>query len=155
MSGSATAIVKVTHRFAASAERVFDAWLDAGKVRDWMRAALTDNGLPGEIGRVEIDPRVGGGFTFSDMRSEGEVVHWGRYLAIERPRRLVFTWFTSEDEEKADVSTVTLTIEPAEGGGCVATITHEMQAKWAEFSPQIERGWSGMLAGIDRLLGDG
>jgi hypothetical protein len=42
-----------------------------------MAAALQSFGLSGDMRRVEIAPRVGGRFTFSDMREEGEAVHWG------------------------------------------------------------------------------
>jgi uncharacterized protein YndB with AHSA1/START domain len=101
LSGNVEA--KTVHEFKASAERVFDAWLDPIKVRSW--AAQPVPGMPSfDIRRVEIDARVGGKFTFSDMREEGEAVHWGYYLEIDRPRKLVFTWFTSEEEEQENNS---------------------------------------------------
>jgi uncharacterized protein YndB with AHSA1/START domain len=138
----------VTHRFTASAERVFDAWLDPAMVRIW--AAQPSPGRDHiDVRRVEIDARVGGRFTFSDMRAEGEAVHWGYYREIDRPRRLVFTWFTSEEEERSETSVVTLSIRPLSGGGCEATIVHQMDAKWAEYIQQTETGWGGMLRQID------
>ena len=93
----------------------------------------------------------GGRFTFSDMREEGEAVHWGTYVEIKRPQRLVFTWFTSPEEEREDNSMVTLTIEP-DGEGCVATIVHRMDARWADYLTQTEQGWSGMLDQIEQRL---
>lgn len=63
---------KVTHLFKATAERVFDAWLDPIKVRSWSGQSVP--GMPGfDVRRVEIDPQVGGRFTFSDMRQDGEL----------------------------------------------------------------------------------
>ena len=44
--------VTVTHQFAASAERVYDAWLDPKKVRRFLYATAT-----GEIVRCEVDAR--------------------------------------------------------------------------------------------------
>ena len=68
---------KVTHRFKASPERVYDAWLDPGKVRLWMTAALIQGGLPGDMMDCRIDPVKGGQFLFSDRRDGEEARHWG------------------------------------------------------------------------------
>ncbi len=142
--------VKVTHRFKASAERVYDAWLDPGKVRVWMRMAAQSLGLSGDIRQIEIEPNIGGKFLFTDMRDGAEARHWGTYLELERPHKIVFTWITDESEEP-DPGKVTLTIQP-EGEGCLATIVHEMDAKWADYVEQTENGWSCMLRATDGLL---
>lgn len=60
----------------------------------------------------------------------------------------MFTWFTSEDEEEANNSVVTLTIEPL-ADGCRATIVHSMDGRWADWVKQTERGWAFMLEQID------
>jgi uncharacterized protein YndB with AHSA1/START domain len=142
---------RVSHRFKATAERVYDAWLDPEQARLWMAAALRSLGLPGDIKRIDIDACVGGKFFFSDMRDGKETRHWGSYLELDRPRRLVFTWIVDESEE-ANPSVVTLSIQP-EASGCVATIVHEMDKKWVEFVPQTESGWARMLLQVDNLLG--
>lgn len=141
---------KVTHRFEASAERVFDAWLKPEIVRAWMQLPSPVMG-PMDMRRVEIDPQVGGKFTFSDMRPQGEAVHWGYYLEIDRPRKLVFSWFTSMEEEQENSSIVTLTIKPLDQG-CEATIVHRMDAKWADYVQRTEKGWGMMLGKIDGYL---
>ncbi|YCI06635.1 SRPBCC domain-containing protein (plasmid) [Ensifer sp. D2-11] len=142
-----TVEAKTGHDFKFSPERIFDAWLDPIKVRSW--SARPAPGAPSsDIRRVEIDPRVGGKFVFSDMREDGEAVHWGTYLEIDRPRRLAFSWFTSEEDEQENSSIVTLMIEPLESG-CRATITHSMDERWAEWVPQTAKGWAVMLRQID------
>lgn len=143
---------KVTHRFKASADRVYDAWLDPKKARPWMEAALTKLGLAGDIQRVEIDARVGGKFFFSDMRDGTEARHWGTYLELDRPRKIAFTWIVDEAEE-SDPSKVALTIEP-DGEGCIATIVHEMDAQWADYIAQTQSGWGCMLKAIDASLNE-
>jgi len=147
MSGKA--IVRVTHRFDASAERVYDAWLHPEKIRLWMKAALMEMGLSGELGRVEVEPRVGGRFFFSDMREAGEAKHWGTYLQLDRPHRISFTWIVDVSQEE-DPSVVTITIKP-DGKGCVATLVHEMPSQWASFAERVEGGWSRMLRGIHHV----
>jgi uncharacterized protein YndB with AHSA1/START domain len=141
---------RVSHRFKAMAEQVYDAWLNPEQAKEWLSAALKSAGLAGEVRRVEIDARVGGGFFFSDMRGGMEARHWGTYLELERPRKIVFTWIVDESEE-ANPSIVTLTIEP-ESEGCLATIVHEMDAQWAEYIARTENGWARMLKAIEHML---
>lgn len=147
-----------THRFQISAEQVYDAWIDPNQVRQWMSSALKGFGLPGEMRRVEIDPHVGGKFCFSDLRNGIEAVHQGEYLELNRPHSISFTWVVgdcqqgSEPAESADLpSRVRLTIEP-DGTGCVATIVHEMDAKWAEFVDRTAQGWTRMLVATESLI---
>jgi uncharacterized protein YndB with AHSA1/START domain len=142
------ATAKVTHRFAASPERVYDAWLDPAKLRAWMSAALKQMGLSGEMKRVEVDARVGGKFFFSDMREAGEARHWGTYRVLDRPRRIEFTWIVDASQED-EPSIVTITIEP-DGSGSLVTIEH---AKiFASYVERVESGWSNMLRAVDAML---
>lgn len=142
--------VRVSHRFTASAERVYDAWLDPDKVRIWMKTAGQRMGLAGDVKHVEIDPRVGGAFLFSDLRDGVETKHWGTYLELDRPSRIVFTWIVDESEER-DPGRVTLEIQPDQAG-CVATIVHEMDARWADYEAQTKNGWSCMLQATTAVL---
>jgi uncharacterized protein YndB with AHSA1/START domain len=138
---------KVNRQMGITAERVYDAWLDPSQVWQWMATALRDFGLAGEMRQVEIDPRVAGKFAFSDMRGENEARHWGTYLALERPRKISFTWITSPSEED-DPSIVEIVIE-SQGEGCRVSLVHRMAAKWADYVERVESGWSRMLAAIE------
>ncbi len=143
---------KVTHRFKASPERVYDAYLDPQRVRLWQQAWLQQSGLKGELTQCEIDPVEGGSFLFADRREGGEARHWGTFQALHRPSKIAFTWITDPSEE-ADPSLVTIIIEPEpDGPGAVVTLYHEMDAQWADAMPQTERGWIAMLMGIDAML---
>ncbi len=84
------------------------------------------------------------------MRDGTEARHWGKYLELDRPRKIVFTWIVDLSEE-FDPSKVTLTIHP-DGAGCIATIIHDMDAKWADYVAQTENGWSCMMQATDVLL---
>ena len=144
---------KTVHEFKASAERVFDAWLDPIKVRSWVAQAV-----PGHAPFRYPENR--------DRRKGRRQVHllgharrwrggaWGYYLEIDRPRKLVFSWFTSEEEEQENKSVVTLTIEPI-AKGCRATIVHSMDERWAEYLKQTETAWGSMLRKIDMDFGNG
>ncbi len=66
--------VRVVRSFAAPAERVFDAWLDPTSIGKWMCGpALRDE----EVLHLEIDPRVGGKFSFLVRRQGTEIDHVG------------------------------------------------------------------------------
>src|SRR5690242_3540929 len=100
---------RVTRRFSASAERVFDAFLDPAKAGRFMFTTPT-----GQMVRVEIDARVGGKFVFTDRRDGEDVEHSGEYLEVERPRRLVFTIRVPKYSQNVD--RVTIDITPLAGG---------------------------------------
>lgn len=151
MTKGKTVSARVSRDLGASPEQIFDAWLDPETVRMWMQVALGDLGLEPDVRRVEIDAREGGGFVFSDMREGEEAVHWGSYLEIDRPNRLRFSWFTSEEEEREDNSVVTLSVEPVDGRSR-ATIEHEMSAQWAEYVEQTKSGWDRMLLATEKVL---
>jgi len=63
-----------------------DAFLAPAKVRAWQRAWLEE--------------------------TRRSARHWGTFLELERPQRIVFTWITDPSEE-ADPSVVRLTLPSA------------------------------------------
>src|SRR5258708_23909050 len=103
--------VRVIQRFTAPPERVFDAWLDTAMLGRFMFGpTLRDE----EIVRLSLDARVGGAFSFVVRRQGQEIDHIGRYLEIDRPRRVVFTWAVAPDPD--DSSRVVIEIAALETG---------------------------------------
>jgi uncharacterized protein YndB with AHSA1/START domain len=143
---------KVTHKFKASPERVYDAFLDPARAKLWQRAWLIQGGHEGAVTACEIDPHVGGKFLFADRRNGEEARYWGTYLELARPKKIAFTWITDPSEE-ASPSIVTMIIEPEpDGPGAIVTLYHEMDARWADYRARTERGWGHILSAIDALL---
>ncbi|WP_196257986.1 SRPBCC family protein [Pelagibacterium limicola] len=148
MTDTVTAVARF--EFAALApQQVYDAWLDPARARAWGEYNLKERDPSAEVTRIEIDPVVGGRFLFADRRGGEESEAWGYYRALEQPRRIVFTWFVTSEEEAEGNSTVTLEIVPTDGG-CVATISHEMSGEWADYTDQTAEAWQGMLRAIER-----
>ncbi len=139
-------MVRVRRRFAASAERVFDAWLDPASARRWLFATET-----GEMVRYEINPRVGGTFTFTDRRNGEDVEHTGKYLEIDRPRRLVFTF--GVPAWSSEFAEVVVDIHPLPDGGCELTLTQEMKPEFAEYRERTQDGWTMILNGLAKEIG--
>jgi uncharacterized protein YndB with AHSA1/START domain len=141
---SAPVILTVTRDFAAPAERVFEAWLDPADAARFLFATPD-----GEMIRCDVDPRVGGGFTLTERRPAGDAEHRGRYVEIDRPRRLVFLFAASPAE--GEWTRVTLDIvETADG--CTLTLTHEMDPQWAAYEAQTRKGWTMILDTLARIL---
>jgi len=141
MSAPSADTIRVSRGFTASAERVFDAWLDPQKAGKWLFATPT-----GQMVRVEIDAQVGGKFNFTERRNGEDIEHVGEYFEIDRPRRLVFTFMVPKFSQVA--TRVTIEIVPA-GTGCDLTLSHE--GVLPEWQSRTESGWAtllGSLAGV-------
>ena len=140
--------VTVTRRVAAPIERAFDAWLDPAVAGKFLFATPT-----GQMIKVEIDPRVGGRFNFTERRPGGppiggDIEHVGEYLELDRPRRLVFTFAVSGYLD--NVSTVALDFAPAADGGTDITLTHEGVLE--EFAERTAGGWGTILERLNQLV---
>jgi uncharacterized protein YndB with AHSA1/START domain len=136
-----SAKVTVERRIGATPERVFDAWLDPEAAGRWLFA--TDGGV---MEKVEIDPHVGGRFAIFERRGEELAEHHGEYVEIDRPRRLVFDFWTSFSEERTRISVV---IAP-DGDGSRVTLTHE--GVWEEWQDKTRQGWTMILESLARAL---
>jgi uncharacterized protein YndB with AHSA1/START domain len=139
-------IVVVKSSFATSAERVFDAWLDPDMIRNWM---FNPTLRREDVLRIVIDPRVGGSFSFLVRRDGQEIEYIGKYLEIDRPRRLAFTWAIAPGSPEPGVaSRVQVEIVPR-GKRCDLTLVQEMPAHWAEYAASAKEAWTkelGVLA---------
>lgn len=136
-----TVSVTVERRLAAPPETVFDAWLDPEGLGQWLFRTPA-----GTLARVEVDPRVGGGFRVDERRDDGVAEHHGEYVALDRPHRLAFDFWTSFSAER---TRVTIAIAPAEGGSLL-TLTHE--GVWPDWADETRTGWTMILDGLERSL---
>jgi uncharacterized protein YndB with AHSA1/START domain len=138
--------IRVTHRFAAKAERVYDAFLDPEKAARFLFATPT-----GQIVRCDIDARVGGAFSIVDRRNGEDVTHTGTYVELDRPHRIVFTFLV--EKYSSESSTVTIDIRPL-SRGCELTLTQEIPAAFAAFEERTRSGWTAILDVAAELLVD-
>jgi uncharacterized protein YndB with AHSA1/START domain len=139
MTTESLATVRVSRPFSAPPERVFDAWLDPSKIRDWMKAPARKFGLDDEVTHVAVDARVGGAFSFVVRRQGQDIEHNGKYLEIDRPRRLVFTWIFAQAPTIVSRVTVDLT-------SATLTLTHESIPN--DYADRIDVGWRAIVASI-------
>lgn len=137
-----TTTVHVTHLYAVPAERVYDAWLDPQLAGRFLFATPT-----GEMIHCEIEPHVGGRFLITERRDGVAVEHSGEYLALERPRHVVFTLCVSSLQNASTHVDLHLA---AAGEGSTLTLTHS--GVEAQQATRVAEGWNAILTALAVLL---
>jgi uncharacterized protein YndB with AHSA1/START domain len=147
-------VVRVTHRYNVSAERVFDAWLTPAQAGRFLFATRTGNVL-----HCEIDPRVGGSFMVTDRRPNAdgdesffEAQHRGVYVEISRPHRLAFDF--SVEPFATNTTRVTIDVVPMGPTICDLVLTHDLghSADAHANQERTRQGWTNMLKQLDKVL---
>lgn len=120
-------------------DAAFDAWTDANQLVEWLShwAEMT----------VSEDEEFRLGW-------EGyEGVWQGRYLEVDRPDRLVFTWMPPEEVFPAGAyeSIVTLSFEEVEEGRTTMTLEHSGFRDTPELEAQLQV-WRGYLFALRAFL---
>ena len=136
----APAAVVVRRTIAASAEDLFDAWLDPEALAAWMR--------PGTIKSTtaKIDARIGGRYEIVMQGESERFPHTGVYRVIDRPRQLVFTWLSPATDQKESLVTVDFL---RLGARTEVVVTHEQLPASARESHS--RGWTSGLEHLDEF----
>jgi uncharacterized protein YndB with AHSA1/START domain len=142
MDTAAHVDIRITQRFDAPAEHVFNAWIDPAIAGKWLFATASQ-----PVTRVEIDARVGGSFCFVERGNGADIDHAGQYIDIVRPRRIGFT--LSRRSRSLDHSRVRVEIIPLDIG-CKLMLHHE--GVLSQDASRIEGRWAGMLYGLATIL---
>ncbi len=136
--------LRVTRRFQASAEHVFDAWLDPARARKFLFATPR-----GEMQHVEIDPARG--FRIVERRDGQDFVHVGRYVTVEHPHVLSFAFAAGLDGQPLGAeTTVRVEITPLAVGGSELMLQHDGVP--SDLIEQGERSWAMILANLDHQV---
>ena len=130
--------ITVSRTIPALAEKVFDVWIDPKSPGGpWFGAE-----------RVILDPVVDGLFYFA-VKHEGRIwPHYGRFLEIDRPRRLEYTWMS--EATKGAESIVHITLEPR-GEQTELTLRHTGVPD-DEMGRRHKDGWTWILSALAEAL---
>lgn len=144
IAATVTLVVRKTIR--ATPERLFDAWTQPEQLKKWwgpQSVACID---------AEVDLQVGGRYRIANQFPDGKVL-WisGEFAAIERPRRLVYTWRL--DSEAGPSERVTVAFE-VRGQSTEVIVTHERIPNTA-MRDMHEQGWLGCLDGLAEYMNNG
>ena len=124
----------------AKPDRVYEAWTNPEQFSNWFSASPE---MKCEL--PEFDCQVGGKYRFSMVSPDGtKYIGFGRYLVLDRPKRISFTWQWEESGTEKGESKVTIDLSP-EGDGTRLVLTHERLAS-TESRDLHSEGWTGCLS---------
>jgi uncharacterized protein YndB with AHSA1/START domain len=121
-------------------EEVFDAWADPARFKRWF-----------EPHRSLFRPAAVDELWYWEAIHQGRIwAHYCRYLRVERPRLLEFTWVS--EATRGLESRVTIEIEPSRGGADLV-LTHGGLPD-DELARSHEGGWKSIVANLaERIAG--
>jgi uncharacterized protein YndB with AHSA1/START domain len=123
---------------------VFDEWLDPDSLREWMCPR------PDRIAALTVEPHVGGVVRFDVDAVDRTVLITGRFLEIDRPRLLRFTWSNSNWPDPTAISVVEVTFAPVDDDQTLMSIEHTLVPS-TEFD-DFHNGWSVTFDQLGALL---
>lgn len=127
-------VARVQRVMPAAPEVVFDQWLDPESLREWMCPR------PSRVVAVTVEPRVDGRVRFDVDAVGNSVLISGRFLAIDRPYLLRFTWSASDQPDPAVVSIVNVAFEPFGDDQTLMSIEHSLLPP--EQFDKYDNGWT-------------
>jgi uncharacterized protein YndB with AHSA1/START domain len=141
--------VRIERIFAAAATTVFDAWTSVEVLRRWWPAG------PGwETPVAEVDLRVGGRLRLVMRAPDGaEFGGEGRYVEINRPTRLVFTWQWDTVQLGTQLQLVEVTF--IENPDATTTVVLVNQGLTEADEQSHREGWQASFDNLDGILGSG
>ena len=137
MNTGNTLNVNVSRLIRAAPEEVYRAWIDPERLQRWFGTT-----------RQIVNPRVDGLF-FLAMEHQGRIwPHYGRYLRLEKPRLVEFTWMSEGTEGRETVVTIEMT---AREGGTQLTLTHTGIPD-TQLGRGHQEGWTAIVAEFAKAL---
>lgn len=147
-------VLRLTRRFEAPRERLFDAWTDPALLRRWWAA------LHGwDTSLAEVDLRPGGRYRLSMRDADADATYTvaGEYVEIHPPERLSYTWTWEGEPELMQGSEGTLVVVDflSEGNATEVVLTHTGFADDG-IRDLHAGGWGGCLDNLEaRVIGAG
>jgi uncharacterized protein YndB with AHSA1/START domain len=144
--------LRLTHRFEAPRERVFEAWTNPEVLRLWF-APGTDWDVP----VADVDLREGGRYRVM-MREPGNGTSHtvgGQYTEVTPPERIAYTWAWEGAEGSAHTGESLVVVEFADSdGGTEVALTHTRLPS-DESRDSHAHGWDGIFNSLKAHLSAG
>jgi uncharacterized protein YndB with AHSA1/START domain len=141
--------LRLSRRFAAPSERVFDAWTNPEVLRQWWAA-----GPAMKPTLAELDLREGGRYRLGmqDTESGHEHVVVGEYREVRRPERLAYTWMWEGSPEMTGGESLVEVEFLEDGDGTEVVLVHTGLPS-DQSRERHAHGWNGCFDSLERYLG--
>jgi uncharacterized protein YndB with AHSA1/START domain len=135
-----TTSIRVERSIKATPAEIFDAWLDPNC------AGSPWNGVDKAI----LQPMVDGLFYRMHMSDDGEyeLAHYGRFITLERPRRMKYAWVSQHTRGLESL----VSIDFREKGGTTQVVLVHENLPDDEMGRMHAQGWEHYLAQIGNTL---
>ena len=136
--------LRIERSYNAPAQRVFDAWTSEEVMRRWWHAEHD-----WETSEATVDLRLGGEVrvVMRDPAKDAEYGGGGKYVEIDPPTRLAFTWLWDGNETRMLIE---LDFEETDG---ITLVRFTHSGLWDEEAVRAhEEGWGNVLDGLGREL---
>jgi uncharacterized protein YndB with AHSA1/START domain len=151
MSGTQEAVVlRLSRRFNAPRERVFEAWTNKDVLRKWWAAQPS-----WDTPVAEVDARPGGSYRLAMRDPESGETHTlvGEYREVTPPKRLVYTWTWESNVDAMSGSENTLVeVDFREDGDATEVVVTHSGFATPELRDMHTHGWNGCLDNLERRV---
>ena len=131
--------LRLTYTYAATAEHVFDSWLNPEVLKHWIFI-----GDSNKITNVSLEEKEGGKFSIVEENKGKVIDHFGKYIHIKRPESLSFSLEVPDHFD--GVSHVEVNIE-RQGPACALSfIQRDID------TTKTEQAWKNMFQMLDTVL---
>lgn len=147
--------VKITKVLDASIEKVWDAWTNPESIKEW----LSPEGMTNP--EVTNDFKVGGkyrivmeGHDMHDPTHNGIMPVGGKYLEIEKPNKLVFSWLWENAPAKTHTTKITILLIKIDEEKTEMTLIHSDFAD-DNMRHEHDMGWKSTFNKLEQFLKGG
>lgn len=130
--------LRLSCHFAASPERVFEAWTNPQQIAKWFHPE--ENVYCHE---AQTDPQLGGKFRITLTTTNGPISAFGEYTVFDLPNQLQMTWQWTHEGPEVFISRLNLDMTP-NGKGTDFVMTHDRFVD-EEARDNHQHGWTGCL----------
>ena len=134
-----TLSLKIEKQLSCTTEAAFKAWTTPASMAAWY-SPMGESNIPVH------DLTVGGAYQIDMIGEDAVHVHRGKFMEIDPPQKLVFTWTSDGTGQKETLVTITFVHNDE---GTLLTLVHEDFAE-TEMVEKHTGGWSVIL---DKLAG--